>query len=153
MKKFLAPVLFILAVMILPLTFTGGIFGSGATPQLQNDSLTFGDTTALFKFNDPSNNFSLTIVDSSSSSYTDSVRVYLVTGGQATNRYYYSLLAVHAQSQATTTTNTSILIPGDGLSDTYNYHSDSPIYAVYVVRVNYLTAGYTAKTKLAIVSN
>jgi len=155
MKKFLTPVLFILAVMILPLTFGGGIFGSGTNPQVQSDSLQINDTTSRINFEKPIQDFSITFQDSSNSK-TDSLKVFLITGGRTAYTNLYSLLAVHEQSQVTATTNVSLLIPGDGVTTTYNYHSDVPIFAVFVVRVNVGgvtgAVGYPYKTNFSIAS-
>lgn len=140
-------------------------FNTEAVPDVLNTSLwsapqgyTFsaGDTTTTFNFAD-AKMFELTIRDSTMSG-TDSIGVWYkeVYNGIS----FYSSFQVMAGSQTTytTTINSALLQPTDGLTVTYTWYAGGKIMGadiaktgtIYVARLNQppTAAGYAPKTRI-----
>lgn len=91
----------------------------------------------------------ITLSDSSNSK-TDSVIAQIRTGNKTA---YWSTLAVHDLSQTTSTTNVSLMIPGDATTKTYVYYFEYPFSGdIRLVRLNGVAGAgpYTPRTPFVI---
>lgn len=94
-------------------------------------------------------NIYITLADSSNSK-TDTVIAQMRTGNKTA---YWSTMAVHDISQTTSTTNVSLMIPGDATTKTYVYTFNIPFTGdIRLVRLNGVAGAgpYTPRTPYVI---
>lgn len=145
----------IIPILIVCLFVTAFFWGGGSAPSVGNmqDSLQINDSTRYFDFGEATTDFILTIQDSSNSK-VDSLKAYIRGGTQTAVGLMNSQVAFHEMSQTTSTTDIALLIPGDGVTSTYKFHSETPVFGVFVVRVNVGgvtgAVGYPYKTPVAV---
>jgi len=154
LPKVLKSVLIFLTLLGAGIVFIPTFQGAGNIDvQVQMDSLQINDTTTVITFKSPVKSFIATFQDSSNSK-VDSLAIAVITGGRTAYTNLYSTLALHELSQTTSTTNIALLIPGDGVTSSYQFTSETPILSILVYRKNVggVTGGvgYPYKTNFSI---
>lgn len=154
-KKYLSLIVLLIVGLYSVTNFTG--FGSSKVIYF-SDSLRFGDTTSYINFGQGVKDFIFTMQDSSDGSEKiDSLKLFYRAGEggtQSTIGILYAPLAVHELSQTTSTTDVSLLVATSGTSKSYKFHSEVPVFGVYVARLNVGgvtgSVGYPVKTPIRI---
>lgn len=117
---------------------------------IQEDVLTFNDTTATFTIPYNATKVMITLVDSTISG-TDTVYAYVGTYSSFGTRY--AAVAPHDLNGTAQTTNVSPMIPGNGNTRSYLIDYGIPIQSVYLIRSNESTDDkYQPKTRIVISS-
>lgn len=124
-------------------------------PVIRNSILQIGDTTEVYDVFG-AKSVMITVVDSSNS-LVDSLYAF-VQGGDTTStvNFYWAPVAVHDVGNATLTTNTVLIKPGDGTNGSYIIAqpdgSPIPFTRLRIVRSNKSTNDlYAPRTKISVI--
>jgi len=154
-------------IIITLMLFTASVFANipfntDATPDIltyaapQEYTFSAGDTTCTFSFNNAK--MLRVIIRDSSMSGTDSVGIWYKHVYNGINFYSSFQVLAGSQTTYTTTINSALLVPTDGLTVSYTWYAGGKIMGadismtgiLYVARLNQppTAAGYAPKTRI-----